>query len=327
MNRAVNKPRARPLPAKDIKKTVKKVGSVSGRDVITRLARDNFTIILRQIFITLSPGDLTAARQVCRAWHQYSSQVFWVDKVARKMLHNRLERNWEEERHRRVELEITGAACRENCSLNYRCCDCPLLCQVAQNCLVLVWGATKVQGTYRVNDGTETSLQHDFDHPQYQVRLSMKQDLELDTSNFLWKPIFQKKQTKKTKLVQDNVILEVDNKDHTILVISDKTSRQTIRRIQPYTGWGDLKPITAMTASSGRLALLISGRVFVFSLTKMIRGCSTDECLLLVGTRQSQHPVQFVHLGPHCLLTVGGGTLVLFNFWSDRCSTVSEFFT
>ena len=38
------------------------------------------------------------------------------------------------------------------------------------------------------------------------------------------------------KLVQDNVILEVDNKDHTILVISDKTSRQTIRRIHPYTG-------------------------------------------------------------------------------------------
>ena len=68
--------------------------------------------------------------------------------------------------------------------------------------------------------------EHDFGRPQYQVRLSLKLDLLLDTSNFLWKPVFHKKQIKKTKLLHDGTILEVDDTDNTFLLCKDKEPKK-----------------------------------------------------------------------------------------------------
>ena len=92
-------------------------------------------------------------------------------------------------------------------------------------------------------------------------------------------------------------------------------------------GWGNPKAIKGLFSSSGRLALLISGRVFVYSLKKLMEAPTVAESLLLVGTRQNQPAVDYFHLDPHQLLTMGGDTVVLFNFWTDTCSNVSEFFT
>ena len=86
------------------------------------------------------------------------------------------------------------------------------------------------------NDDQSTIIEHDFGLPQYQVRLSLKLDLLLDTSNFLWKPVFHKKQIKKTKLLIDGTIVEVDDTDKTFLLFKDKESKKIIRRVPPYTG-------------------------------------------------------------------------------------------
>eukprot|EP00092_Neocalanus_flemingeri_P027610 GFUD01029959.1.p1 GENE.GFUD01029959.1~~GFUD01029959.1.p1 ORF type:complete len:348 (-),score=59.07 GFUD01029959.1:64-1107(-) len=304
-----------------------KIKKITNNDLISRIISKNLHHILKQIFLTLSPGELSVCRLVSASWREYLTDVFWVDKGIRSVLEDKLEKNWRFEKHKRVEVQVEGATCRENCGLNYRPCDCPLLCQVAQNALVILFGSKDYKGTYIINDCPATEAQHDFGRPQYQVRLSLKLDLLLDTSNFLWKPVFHKKQVKKTKLLHCETIIEIDQNEKTFLILKNKASKEILRRIQPYTGWGDCKPIAAMVKSSGRLALLISGRVFVYSLVKLIEGCSEDECLLLVGTRQNQPPVDFLHLEPNYLLTAGGGTVVLFSFWSDECSPVSEFFT
>ena len=166
------------------------------------------------------------------SWHGFLAGLFWVDKA----LEDKLENNWPKEKHRPVEVHVEGAACRENCSLNYRACDCPLLCQVAQNALVLLFGAKNFKGTCMINDDASKSIEHDFGRPQYQVRLSLKLDLLLDTSNFLWKPVFHKEQIKKTRLLHDGTIIEVDDTDKTFLLFKDKESKKIIRRVQPYTG-------------------------------------------------------------------------------------------
>jgi len=222
-----------PLIAKKKAEPVKKI---QNNDTISKLVKANLYHILKQIFSSLSPGDLTACRLVSHTWHDYFAHVFWADKVIRKGLEHRLDKNWQNEKHRRVEVIVEGAACRENCSLNYRSCDCPLLCQVAQNALVILFGAKDFTGTYRINDNPSTHFEHDFERPQYQVRLSLKLNLLLDTSNFLWKPVFHKKQVKKTKVLHGDTVLEVDDKDKTFLLIKNKTSKEITRRVQPYTG-------------------------------------------------------------------------------------------
>ena len=218
------------------KEKSKPIKKITNDDVISKIVSHNLNHILKQIFLTLSPGDLSACRLVNTVWHGYFKGVFWVDKGVRSVLEDKLEHNWRVEKHRRVEVKVEGAACRENCALNYRPCDCPLLCQVAQNALVILFGSKEFKGTFIINDGTAREVQQEFDRPQYQVRLSMKLDLMIDTSNFLWKPVFHKKQVKKTKVLHCETIIERDEEDKTFLVLKNKTSKEVIRRMQPHTG-------------------------------------------------------------------------------------------
>ena len=51
-----------------------------------------------------------------------------------------------------------------------------------------------------------------------------------------------------------------------------------------------------------------------------------QEALLLAATRRLQPPVTGLHLAPSLLVTVGGDTITTFNFWTEGCSSVSEFF-
>ena len=69
----------------------------------------------------------------------------------------------------------------------------------------------------------------------------------------------------------------------------------------------------------------MSGRVYVYCCQNLLSG-SLQESLLLVATRQTQPPVEDFMLGPNFLITVGGKTVVLFDFWSDNPTSVSEFF-
>merc|ERR1719186_1204371 len=110
-----------PTNSKEKSKPIKKI---INDDVITKIISHNLNHILKQIFLTLSPGELSACRLVNTAWHGYFTGVFWVDKGVRSVLEDKLENNWRVEKHRRVEVKVEGAACRKNCALNYRPCDC-----------------------------------------------------------------------------------------------------------------------------------------------------------------------------------------------------------
>ena len=104
-------------------------------------------------------------------------------------------------------------------------------------------------------------------------------------------------------------------------------------------GWGDPKPVTKLSFSCGRVAALISGRVFVYCCRTLLSGTSTNssttsttsttsqDSLLLVATRQSQPAVDDFVFGPNFLLTVGANMIVLFDFWAENTTAFSEFFS
>ena len=129
---------------------------VANADIISKLLRANLHHVLKQIFSYLSPGDLTACCLVHSSWHGYLASVYWLDKGVRRTFVDKLDNNWH---------KVAGAACRENCSLNYRACDCPLLCQVGQNALVILFGTKDFRGTVTINDDQSTSIEHNFGRP------------------------------------------------------------------------------------------------------------------------------------------------------------------
>ena len=92
---------------------------------------------------------------------------------------------------------------------------------------------------------------------------------------------------------------------------------------------GPRRRIDSLQAAGGRLALLMEGRVYVYSLTRLTlpTGGDTAEALLLIGSRMGQSAVEFFYLAPSFLLTGGGGHFVLFDYWSAGCSSQSEFFS
>ena len=85
----------------------------------------------------------------------------------------------------------------------------------------------------------------------------------------------------------------------------------------------------------------MAGRVFVYCLPTLLEG-ALQASLLLVATRfdtediflvvivsflrQDQPPVRWLNLERQRLLTGGGGTVVMYHFWTDHPSNVSEFF-
>lgn len=99
-------------------------------------------------------------------------------------------------------------------------------------------------------------------------------------------------------------------------------------KFRPYTGWGVAHPIQEIGLSCGRLAVLVKGRVFVYLLKGLLEQDSSEsqEHLLLIATRQKQPAVTNFKLERQRLTTIGGGTIVTFNFWTDSPSSVSEFF-
>ena len=92
-------------------------------------------------------------------------------------------------------------------------------------------------------------------------------------------------------------------------------------------GWGEAKALTSLASSCGRLAVLTGGRVFVYSEAELVTSAPRlQEALVLAATRRLQPPVTGLHLAPSLLVTVGGDTITTFNFWTEGCSSVSEFF-
>ena len=251
--------------------------------------------------------------------------------------------------------------CEAQCALNDRDCRCPLVWQLDRDshCLVLLLNGREFRGSYTINDQTEFTRTKMFGRQQHQVKLCLKNDLELDTGSFLSRPIWIKKKSQRKKIkIIDGKYMEADS---TFIRILERDQTTEISRFKPYTGkchhilynvliieqlssisgWGDPKPVTKLSFSCGRVAALISGRVFVYCCRTLLFGTSTatststtstststsQDSLLLVATRQSQPAVDDFVIGPNFLLTIGANTVVLFDFWEENTTAFSEFFS
>ena len=103
-NENTNKIAEKKNQTKNSNEKSKPIKKITNDDVISKIVSHNLNHILKQIFLTLSPGDLSACRLVNTAWHGYFTGVFWVDKGVRSVLEDKLEHNWRVEKHRRVEV-------------------------------------------------------------------------------------------------------------------------------------------------------------------------------------------------------------------------------
>lgn len=296
-------------------------------DVISRLISYQLDDILIPLFLLLDLVGLTSARSVCRTWHEYLSSIFWETPTASRVLHSRLITRWENELHCRVEVELGGDWCHAQCNLNMRTCSCQIWCLARDSCLVLRVGGKQFQATYRVNQDEEKAVIYEFSRPVHQIKLSMKDNLELDTRNSLDTPCYFKKSPRFMKAKNKKYSFSKCENNENSVIISDIASGTVLKQFIPYTGWGTKHPISHMKCDSHHLALLLGGRVFVYSISRLLSPDSEDNALVLVASRKNQPPVNFMYLKNNILLTVGGNTIVMFDFWNEKISGTSEFFS
>ena len=208
-------------------------------DIISALVERDLRCVLEKIFLHLDCQDLRTCKAVCKSWNDFLRNIFWQSQSTLNILKQRLRENWEQEKCKRVEVTLEGFACRENCSLNSRECDCALVCQeVSGACLLILLNSNRVDIKYSVNNEVPFKTTKLFDRPQYQIQLVMNNNLKLDEKVFLARPIyFKNKQPPKKKVkVRRNILLEIDEEDKSFLKVSCLQSDQVISRFQPYTG-------------------------------------------------------------------------------------------
>ena len=208
-------------------------------DVISRLVEKDMRFILEKVFLQLDCQELRRSNSVCKNWNIFLKNLFWKNLKILNILRQRLKENWKNERFKRVQTTVNGFACRENCILNSRLCDCPLMCQeVTGSRLVILLNSKKVEITYDVNNEAPVKVTKLFDRPQYQMQLVMNNNLLPDEKVFLSRPIFFKNRQKPIRKVQvnTNILLEIDEEDKSFLKASHIKSNKIISRFQPYTG-------------------------------------------------------------------------------------------
>ena len=134
------------------------------------------------------------------------------------------------------------------CSLNDRECGCPLLWHLEKdnNTLVLVINGREFRGTVSINDQTQVTRTKVFPRQQHQVKLCLKNDLELDTGGFLSRPVLIKKKTKRKKIkVTGDKYMEVVDSTYIRILERDQTTEISI--FLPYTGKSQYKMIISQT--------------------------------------------------------------------------------
>ena len=208
-------------------------------DIISRLVEKDMRFILEKIFLQLDCEDLKTSKAVCKNWKDFLTNDFWKNQGILNILRHRLKENWGKEKFKRVKVSVEGFACRENCHLNYRSCDCPLICQeVTGSRLVVLLNSKKVEITYDVNNGAPFKITKMFDRPQYQIQLVMNNNLLPDEKVFLSRPIFfrNKQEPRRKVRVKTNILIETDEEDKSFLKVTCTQSKKILSRFQPYTG-------------------------------------------------------------------------------------------
>ena len=195
--------------------------------------------ILEKIFLQLYCEDLKKSKAVCKTWNDFLKNSFWKNQSILKILRHRLKGNWEKEKCKRVQAIVEGFACRENCHLNYRPCNCSLICQeVTGSRLVILLNSKTVELAYDVNNRAPFKITKVFDRSQYQMQLVMNNNLLPDEKVFLARPIFfrNKQEPRRKVRVKTNILFEIDEEDKSFLKVTCTQSQNIISRFQPYTG-------------------------------------------------------------------------------------------
>ena len=232
--------------AQKIEPNMSTVSHKKDNDVISRLIEKDLRIILENIFLQLDCQDLKMCKRVCKSWNDFLKTLFWKNNAVLNILRRRLKENWEQEKFKRVQVVVEGFACRENCNLNYRLCDCQLMCQeVTGSRLVILLNSKKIDITYAVNNGDHFKITKLFDRPQYQLQLLMNSNLMPDEKVFLARPIFFKNNpnSRRKVKVKTNILVEIDEEEKSFLKVSCIESDKIISRFKPYTGEFRLKGI------------------------------------------------------------------------------------
>lgn len=319
------KPSRRPVTAPQILRTgvgrnVKRRND-NFSDIVSNMAARNLHHLLSWIFLSLESRDLTACRYVCSDWYKYLKFVFWRDQVVRRQLFLRLSSRWEEKKFTQVCLVVSGHTCKKKCAQNYRDCHCKekLQCQVSGTRVVVEFGGSLLIGRYEGPPKGGEVVEHRFETDQFQVSLNMKQDLAVESSNWLNTPVFMEKQQERTLSVQEGDLLVERSPSDTLfstILIKNKKSKEILLRFIPYTGPVPTRyDIEDMRISSGRLAVLMIGRVFVYSISRLLEGANRNALLLSTADERGNAPIHMMHLQESLLLTVAGCRVTTYDFW------------
>jgi len=269
-------------------------------DLITKLFKRNIVQVVEDIFQYMTPEELYNCKLVCRSW-RHCVRDLWTTGVSRAALKRALDYRWKTGKHTRVQMRISGYECRNNCAQNFRSCNCKPLCGVEHGRLIFQWDSKYVKGESIVNDASPQKIDHKFPREQFQVRFSLNLSLALETGTYLSSPIFLEPQIPSTSIRYRGCVISTgENKVE--LTIKDRTGGN--RQLTPWTGRPDTatghpRRIDGLFSSTGRLALLMEGRVFVYDLDILLcEKQSSVASLILKGTRQNEPTVLFVYLFP-----------------------------
>jgi len=299
------------------------------KDLVSKMIDRNLHEPLLRIFLSLSSTTLTACRYVCTSWYSYTKLVFWKEIRVRRELEDRLEKNWRDKKFHKVELRMSGLACKKACAENFRDCVCKerLECDLSGNSLVVDFGGDNFYGEYVVDRNTVSIERRKFGMEQFQLSFHLKLDLQLEVSNWLNTPVFIKRKALKDKIEFDSLTIEKHPADPTYLVIRDKNTKEVKHKFQPHTpGFFPKKPVDGLAYCCNRLAVLTGGRVFVFSTSILARGNNGGALLLVANDQQDKDPVHFMFLNENVLLTVGGCKVTMFDFWRFSWSSAIKDF-
>jgi len=246
----------------------------------------------------------------------------------------RLADNWRSKQYSKVQLEvISGIACKRKCEENFRSCSCgeKLQCQVSESCLILEFGGNNFSGLYKSKSFPGGSLKVEKSFPifEHQLRFHLKDDLKMESSDWLTSIVFIK--------TDNRMRLSVNYKIYTItrhpadlnsILIKNTKSKEVIQKVILYTENDDKFTsggILDLHCSGGRLAAVIGGRVYVYDFNKLLEGGSRIQAKLF-SALDDVEDVHYLYLCENILLFVSGNQVTLYNFWKYTPTSVIKDF-
>lgn len=305
-----------------MKQTIKTKVKLS---VIDKLMEKSLFHVLNRIFLFMTIDELRRCKQVRKSWNEFIKNIFWTTGEIKKIIESKLEKNWKDGKHKRVEVIVESIDCK--CFEGFdTICQCFPDFQISddQSRIILLKQFRRFSGRYNINDETIFFDENVFDRPRMEISLSMKDDLKVNNAQFLTNPQLKKQSLlKKSAIIKGkDLVFIIDKLDKSYLNLIRKSSKDLLHRWQPDTGWIDTV-VESVSFNSGRLAVLINKKVFVYSCQNFPQA---DPELILKGTRQDQIPIDNYYLGKSYLVTIGRNQIVMFDFWTDETSRNSEFF-